>query len=202
MHAPGTKPGNQSDPSPGTPTLLIVDDEAGMRRSLRRALDDEPYTIIEAESADAALALLRTRTIHVVLSDHNMPGMTGLDFLRTVRLRHSSVVRMICTASDEFDVAVRAINLGEVSRFIRKPWDDDELRCAVRQAFEHAALEREVRRLRLQGRRQHAALLELETRYPGIAAIRRDTTGAIVLDELPEDNEARLHCEALWRDDS
>ena len=183
----------------GIPTLLIVDDEDSMRRTLKRAIDEEPYAVIEASSAQMALEILAKETVHVILSDHNMPGMVGLDLLRMVKLRHSSVVRMMVTANDEFDVAVRAINLGEVSRFIRKPWDDDELRCSIRQAFEQAALEREVKQLRRQARRHLAELGELEKRYPGIATINRDARGAIVVEEL--DELGRMQCEALWRDD-
>jgi DNA-binding NtrC family response regulator len=182
------------------PTLLLVDDEASMRRSLKRTLDDEPYKIIEAASAQAALEILASEPVHVILSDHNMPGMCGLDLLRMVKLRHSSVVRMMVTANDEFDVAVRAINLGEVSRLIRKPWDDDELCCSVRQAFEQAALEREVKQLRRQARRHLADLAELERRHPGIATINRDSRGAILLDEL--DDLGRMQCETLWRDEA
>jgi two-component system probable response regulator PhcQ len=186
-------------PTSGMPTILIVDDEAPMRRAILRALDDAPYRFLQAASGEEALEILGKEKVHVVLSDHNMPGMSGLDLLRMIRLRHSEVVRMICTANHDFETAVRAINLGEVSRFISKPWDDEELRCSVRIAFETAAVEREVRQLRTQARRQLSELRDLEKRYPGIGSVTRDRDGAILVIEL--EGEDRLTCEALWKDE-
>jgi DNA-binding NtrC family response regulator len=179
------------------PTLLIVDDEAEMRRALKRTLDEEPYRILEADGAQAAMAILAREPVHVVLSDHNMPGMSGLDLLRTIALRWPSVVRMMVTATHEFDVAVRAINLGEVSRFITKPWDDEELVTSVRTAFAHAALEREVRILRKQARKHATMLTELETRFPGISHVKRDRAGAVLLTDV----DGRVADDALWGDD-
>ena len=92
------------------PTLLVVDDDDRMRRSLLRALADEPYRILDASSGQEALEILSREMVHVVLSDHDMPGMNGLDFLRMVRLKHATFVRLMITASNEFDVAVRAIS--------------------------------------------------------------------------------------------
>jgi DNA-binding NtrC family response regulator len=186
-------------PTHSGPTLLIVDDEAEMRRALKRTLDEEPYRILQADDAKSALAILAREPVHVILSDHNMPGMSGLDLLRTIALRFPSVVRMMVTATHEFDVAVRAINLGEVSRFITKPWDDEELVCSVRAAFAHAALEREVRILRRQAKRNVAVLHELEARFPGISHVKRDRGGAVVLSEL--DDDGRVSDAALWSDD-
>jgi len=181
------------------PTLLVVDDEGPMRRAILRALDDEPYRFLEASSAEEALQILAKEKVHVILSDHNMPGMCGLDLLRMIRLRHADIVRMICTANHEFETAVRAINLGEVTRFISKPWDDDELRCSVRMAFETAALEREVKRLRAQARKHINEMQSLEERYPGISSVSRDRSGAILLHELEGDE--RMTSEALWGDE-
>ncbi|GAC1597289.1 MAG: hypothetical protein NVS3B20_20110 [Polyangiales bacterium] len=172
------------------PTLLIVDDEAHIRRSLVRVLSDQSFRVIEVACAEAALEVLRRESVQVIVADHNMAGMTGLDLLRSVRLRHPTVVRMMLTANDDVDVCVRAINLGEVHRLVRKPWKDDELCCTVRQAFEHAALEHELRILRKQARRQLADLRELEALHPGILSVRRDETGAINLESNESCDEA------------
>lgn len=165
------------------PKLLIVDDERATRRAMARALSDVA-PIVEAESAEEALQVLASEPVAVILSDHDMPGMTGMDLLRMVRLRWPLVQRLVITASHDFDVAVRAINLGEVARFVTKPWQDDELRCSVQQAFEHAELEREVQRLREQVRRTHSALEDLERRFPGITHLTRDERGAILLEDV------------------
>lgn len=165
------------------PTLLIVDDERTTRRAMARALSDVA-PIVEAESAEEALQILASRPISVLLSDHDMPGMSGMDLLRMVRLRWPLIQRLVITASHDFDVAVRAINLGEVARFVTKPWQDDELRCSVQQALEHAELEREVHRLREQVRKQRSMLDDLERAHPGITQLKRDARGAILLEDV------------------
>lgn len=183
------------------PTILVVDDEAPIRRAILRALGDEPYRRLEASSGDEALAILAREPVHVILSDHNMPGMCGLDLLRMVRLRHPSVVRLMITANDEFDVAVRAINLGEVSRFLRKPFDDEELVCSVRQAFDTAAVERELKKLRERARRTVDEMKALEKVYPGIGVVRRDRAGAIEIgEEFELSSDGSLAADAIWRD--
>jgi DNA-binding NtrC family response regulator len=183
--------------NPSLPTLLVVDDEASMRRSILRALDEEQCNVLEAASAQEAIAILEKRKVHVLVSDHDMPGMCGLDLLRMVRLRWPSVQRIMVTAANDFTVAVRAINLGEVSRFICKPWQEEELICSVRQAFEQAALDLEVKKLRAHARKTRDVLRTLEREHPGITTLRRDDGGAILLDEGITD-EGGLAPEALW----
>lgn len=192
------RPSKEPRPAAPAPTLLIVDDEKPMLRALKRSLADEGYRLLEANDAEEALKILAATPVHVVLSDHNMPGMCGLDLLRMIRLRHPNVIRMICTANREFEVAVRAINLGEVSRFVCKPWEDDELVCSVRMAFEQAAAERELRILRKHAKKTVDELRSLESAHPGITSLRRDGEGAIVIDDIGEDGA--LSQDALWRD--
>ncbi len=167
------------------PTLLLVDDETAVRQTMLRTLERESCRVVQAASAVEAMQVLKETPVHVVLSDHNMPGLTGLELLRFIKNSFPEIVRVIITASNDFDMAVQAINLGEVSRFVRKPWVDGELCSVIRQCFEQAALVREVGKLRALARKQSAEMQELEQRHPGILDVRRDSSGAILLDVDP-----------------
>ena len=189
--------GSSSEPVPTTvPTLLLVDDEPDVLRLLGRHLADEGYDIVRASTIAEALDVLRARPVHVLLSDHNLAESTGLDLLRKVRMLHPTVVRLMMTASREFDVVVGAINQGEVARMVTKPWREDDLRCTLRLAFEQAALDREVRKLRRLAREASNTLATLERDHPGITKLRRDGRGAIELDEI--DEAGAIKSEHIW----
>ena len=100
-----------------------------------------------------------TLIIDLVISDHHMPELSGIDLLKLVRVRHPHVVRIIITADQDPDTAVRSINESEVYRFIRKPWNDSDLRTIMHFAFEVVRLEREKRRLLSMVRDERAARL-------------------------------------------
>jgi signal transduction histidine kinase len=126
--------------------LLIVDDEPEVLASLR-SMFRRDYEVFATESAAEALELLERQAIHVVLSDHRMSGMTGADFLATVRERFPSVIRLMITGYADIDSVIDAINRGHVYRYISKPWDPAELQAIVRQAMDQYHLLAERRRL-------------------------------------------------------
>lgn len=169
-------------------SLLIVDDEDGVRNALRRTLRKDPYDLFFAASGPEALALLEAQPIDLIVSDHLMPGMTGLELLKTVRNLYPDVMRVILTGHADLETAIAAINQGEIYRFLTKPWDDVDLKVTLHLAIEHLDLERENRRLLDTVRRQSSFIRKLEDTYPGIADVRRDLDGAIVIteDELAE----------------
>lgn len=145
--------------------ILIVDDEKHVRTALRRALLDGDYNIQEAECGLAALDILNATPIKVIVSDERMPGMQGSELLTTVALRWPETVRILLTGQASLEAAVRAVNQGEVYRFLIKPWNDLELRLAIQGGIEHYDLEMKNRKLlalvrsqglRLQGRSERA----------------------------------------------
>lgn len=129
------------------PRVLVVDDEVQVLEGIRRALWKAPYDVEVARGPDEALALLRERPFDIVISDHLMPGMTGLEFLGLVHDRHPDVVRIMLSGHADLDTVIRTINEGEVHRFLRKPCDRTELLVALHLAWEKLELERENRRL-------------------------------------------------------
>ncbi len=79
--------------------ILVVDDEETVRDSLASILSREGYRVSMAESGDEALRILKDQPIQLVISDHNMPQMTGIEFLKLVRERHPHVLRIMLTGA-------------------------------------------------------------------------------------------------------
>jgi response regulator RpfG family c-di-GMP phosphodiesterase len=96
--------------------------------------------------------------VHIIISDQNMPGLSGIDLLKLVRVRHPRIVRIMLTADEHPEVPVRSINESEVYRFIRKPWNNADVRTIVSLAFEIARLEQEKRHLVMMMRSKDAPL--------------------------------------------
>lgn len=163
--------------------ILIVDDEQNVVNALRRSLRREGYEVYACTDPQEALALLGQIRVDLVMSDHLMPNMTGLEFLKSVRTRHPDGMRIMLTGHADMQTAIDAINQGEIYRFLTKPWDDAELKITLHLAFEQLDLERENRRLLALLRQQGEVIARLEQSHPGISTIHRDPTGAILLDE-------------------
>ena len=120
-------------------TLLLVDDEANILSALKRVLRHENYRILTASSAEEALSLLAQHPVGVILTDQRMPGMSGTELLARARSMHPRSIRMVLSGYTGLESLTEAINRGEISRFLAKPWRDDELLEAVREAFRRYA---------------------------------------------------------------
>ncbi len=108
-------------------TIMFVDDEAGIRNSLKRLFADSPHKVLIAASAAEAMDLLRTNVCAVIVSDNQMPGETGVEFLCKARRLAPDTVRVMMTAYADLGTALSAINHCEAYRFVVKPWDNQEL---------------------------------------------------------------------------
>ncbi len=142
-------------------SVLFVDDEVNILRALQRLLRSDSLNVLTASRAQEALEILDRTPVQVVITDQRMPEMSGVDLLSEIRQRHPDIVRMMLTGYTEIDVAVEAINRGEIYRLITKPWNDDELRATIRQAFEQAELKHEVQRLNQVTREQNFKLQDM-----------------------------------------
>ena len=141
--------------------VLFVDDESNILKAIQRLLRSEPIEVLTAQRPEEALALLDRTDVQLVVSDHRMPGMSGADLLSVVRERHPEIVRVMMTGYTHMDVAVEAINRGEIYRLITKPWNDDELRLTLKQALDHYTLKQEVQRLNQVTRQQNFKLQDM-----------------------------------------
>jgi putative nucleotidyltransferase with HDIG domain len=142
-------------------TVLFVDDEVNILRAVQRLLRHEPCRVLTASRGSEALGLLANESAQVVVSDQRMPEMNGVELLSVIRERHPDAVRMMLTGYTEMNVAVEAINHGEIYRLITKPWNDEELKATLRQAFDHYDLKSEIRRLNQVTREQNLKLQDM-----------------------------------------
>ena len=113
--------------------ILFVDDEERVLNALR-ALFRNDYQVHTATNGTDALELVKRHAIPIVVSDQRMPGMTGVELLRQVRAESPRTVRMLLTGYSDLAALVGSVNEGEVFRFVRKPWDNDEIRAIVSEA--------------------------------------------------------------------
>jgi DNA-binding NtrC family response regulator len=127
---------------------MIVDDEEAARYGMRRALTTFGYNISEAGSAEAARALMKQLEPDLLLLDVNLPGMSGLEFLREVKeLNGSGPLVIIVTAHGSERMAVEAVKAGAYD-YLSKPFELDDLRLVVKNAAETVQLRRENYSLR------------------------------------------------------
>jgi DNA-binding NtrC family response regulator len=129
--------------------ILVVDDEQdnldAFRFNFRKTFD-----ILTASGGAEALQVLEDKEVAVVITDQRMPKMTGVELLREVRVRQPEAVGIILTAFTDVDVLIEAINLGQVYRYITKPWDAKEVRGVLQYAIERFHLQRDNKRLAAQ----------------------------------------------------
>ncbi len=142
-------------------SVLFVDDEPNILKSLQRLLRQEEMNVLCASTGQEALEILDKTPAQVLVTDQRMPEMSGVDLLSAVRERHPEIIRMMLTGFTEIKVAVEAINHGEIYRLITKPWNDDEIRATIRQAFEQADLKDEIKRLNRVTREQNFKLQDM-----------------------------------------
>ncbi len=164
-------------------TVLIVDDQELIRDLLEDALQRERFTVLSAASAEQALAVLESHPVDVVISDEVMPGMAGSDFLAIVRQKYPETIRMILTGHARIDSAIKAINEGEVFRFFTKPCNVVDLMVSIKQGLNQKELERENRRLLSLLKEKSAYEASLKQEHPEIFEVKRDASGAVIIDE-------------------
>ena len=117
--------------------VLFVDDDERILNGLR-TLFRQDYNVMTASGGEAALEIVKRCGIHVVVSDQRMPGMMGVDLLRKVRSAAPNAVRLLLTGYADLASLVGSINEGEIFRFVKKPWENDELRRDVAEAVKAA----------------------------------------------------------------
>jgi two-component system, sensor histidine kinase and response regulator len=163
--------------------VLVIDDEAGMRSGATRVLDGFRVAIPEtdghmrlqidqAESGEEALGKMAVQKYDILLLDHKLPGMSGLDVLEQLNQRHEDALIIMITAYASLDVAVSATKRGAFD-FLAKPFTPEELRDAVRKAARHHILRWQARKLaqeKRQVRFQFLSVLVHELKAP-LAAV-------------------------------
>jgi DNA-binding NtrC family response regulator len=129
------------------PAILIVEDEAKMRRLLELNLGDDGFTTFSAEDAETGLKLLRDNPIDLILTDLKLPGMNGLEFLQTIKRLNAALPVVVMTAFGSVETAVEAMKAG-ASDYVLKPFSLTEMRMVIHKELDVRNLREENRSLR------------------------------------------------------
>jgi DNA-binding NtrC family response regulator len=129
------------------PTILIIEDEAKMRRLLELNLGDDGFKTLSAGDAETGLKLLASEPIHLVLTDLKLPGISGLEFLQTAKQQNPALPVVVMTAFGSVETAVEAMKAG-ASDYVLKPFSLAEMRMVVRKELDNSRLREENRSLR------------------------------------------------------
>jgi CheY-like chemotaxis protein len=189
------EPGSAVSPPPRSTgrkrTLLLVDDEENILSSMKRLLRTEGYELLTATSGERGLQLLEEHPIDVIVSDQRMPGMSGVEFLRQARTRYPESIRIVLSGYTELQSITNAINEGAIYKFLTKPWEDEQLRTNIAEAFQQKELADENRRLSCELQRANQQLAHANAQLQDLLAERegrigRHETAIAVLHEVLE----------------
>lgn len=155
------------------PLVICVDDDEAMLNTVIRCLKREAFDLRSTLSASEALGWIASEEVAVLVSDYDMPEMTGAQLAGHARRVRPETVRILLTGKRTLETAIDGINQGEIFKFLNKPFDSEQLRAAVR-----AGVERNRELLEMSGDRQRrerrdALRTALEAEYPGISQIAR-----------------------------
>lgn len=173
--------------------LLLLDDEIhvvqALQRELRRSYPAEKLTIEIFTDPEQALLRSGETEFDVVVSDYRMPGINGIDFLKMIKGTQPDAIRIVLSASTEFETVMQAINQAEVFRYIPKPWQAQDLVATLAAAFARHDQTVEDRRLADFLRPEHDELTpqelearRLEAEEPGITKVNWEGDGSVRLD--------------------
>ncbi|MCA8960384.1 MAG: response regulator [Planctomycetes bacterium] len=166
------------------PTILLVDDEESILRSLQRSLRKVDAQVLSASSGEAAIWLLEQNQIAVIVCDQRMPEMSGSEVLSRFFEESPDTYRITLTGYTDLASAQKSINDGHVDQFLTKPWDDDHLRSIIQGGLDAYRLKAENRRLQEIERRQREELevlnRELEARVEARTVELRNRNAELV----------------------
>jgi signal transduction histidine kinase len=124
--------------------ILLVDDEAGLRKVLGISLADRGYTVSTAEGGEEALKLFDRKHPAIVLTDIKMPGMDGLELLKAIKTRNPDTEIIMITGHGDIELAIRSLKF-DATDFITKPIDDDILDIALKRAKERIGMRKQLK---------------------------------------------------------
>jgi len=179
-----------------TITVLFVDDEPAVLSMVRRLLRDLPFDILTADDAVEALTLLRRRRVDVLVSDIEMPGMSGLELVRVARREFPGTLRMLMTGAATLDRVLDAINEGEVHRFFTKPFDGELFSRTLWTLVERIEKLRQEGEQETRRARREELYRWVDSRFPGTLDVQRGESGEVLIPVGALDRSAEA---AGWR---
>jgi response regulator RpfG family c-di-GMP phosphodiesterase len=118
-----------------TINVLYIDDEVNNITSFKAAFR-RLFNIFTAESAEEGRKIVEEEDIHVILSDQRMPKTTGIEFFQSILDVYPDPIRVLITGYTDINAVIDAINLGQVYKYLTKPWNEDEVKNAINVSYE------------------------------------------------------------------
>ena len=163
--------------------ILLLDDEQNIINSVTRIIRGDDREIVSANDADSAWDLLKKiGGVDLIISDNKLPTISGVDFLTKVRQLYPDAIRILITGYPDLGSTIKAINAGQIYRFITKPWENEELKMIVKQALDYCDILKDNRALIALARKQSEALNTMQKRY-NISQSEFDKSGVYIIDE-------------------
>ncbi len=126
--------------------ILYVDDEENNLISFKAAFRLK-YNIMIAVSADAAMKILETKQVEIIITDQRMPNMTGIEFLEKVIEKYPDPIRILLTGYADMNAVIDAVNKGKIYHYLSKPWSEKELEETIEKAYEVFKANREIQEM-------------------------------------------------------
>ena len=152
--------------------VLLVDEQDSVLTSLAALLSDEPYHLYLAHGSAQALELMAQHPIDLVMSAAHLAQMDGASLLARIHQDYPRTVRILLTGDPDLALIVKAINEGQIYRYLSKPWNDQEMRLTLRQALAHQHSERERQRLEALAQTRNGELRALNAQVEKRVAAR------------------------------
>ncbi|MDY6971044.1 MAG: response regulator [Thermodesulfobacteriota bacterium] len=175
-------------------TILCVDDEENVLRSLKRLLRKSGYRLLTASGGEEGLKKLEENDVHLVMCDQRMVGMSGTEFLARVKVKYPNAIRIILTGYTEVDSITESINKGHIYKFFLKPWNDQNLALEIRQALDQYDLIQANKKLHEKILEQNEELRRINENLEGLVLERTNDLeiqnqalelSRAILDDLP-----------------
>ncbi|MDM7917835.1 MAG: response regulator, partial [Methanosarcina sp.] len=131
----------------GYHTILLVDDDSGVRNAIERILRNEHYQRLYASDAIEAQKYIRGNKLHLVISDIMMPGIDGFELLKWVKENYPDIVRMVLSTKSDSATILNAVNSGNIYYYIPKPWNPEELKIIIKKGLDWYDIQEERGRL-------------------------------------------------------
>ena len=159
--------------------VLALDDEENILSSLERNFLREPYRIVTTTQISTAWDLMAREKIKVVISDQRMPGVSGVQFLKEVKEKYPEVIRILLTGHADMQAAEEAVNIGQVYRFLTKPWNGEDLKATVRKGIEAYDLAIDNKRLFDETRTANDQLIRANTETQKLYEKQKEFTSTV-----------------------
>jgi DNA-binding NtrC family response regulator len=172
-------------------TVLFVDDEPAMLRMIRRSLLGRKLEVVTASSGAEALEVMASRRIDVLVTDLEMPQMSGIELMQIARRRFPGTLRIVLTGAASPETTLDAINRCEVVRFFPKVFEPEVFAMALHDLEGRIAQSRGDDELAAREARRERLLRRSEARFPGVMSVGRDGAGRMIIDLEARTAEAK-----------